>query len=212
MSNGGKVCEILLELLLPHSVKEVIMKKLSKKWYLGSIIGAYVAGMAFLITGVIMIFMGGTIKGADFEVTDKVLVGRGALLFVPGMAFFIISAIFGYVLLYKAWQAIQDGQPRTTPGKAVGFLFIPLYNLYWIFVAYWGWAKDCNAYISSKGLSLTPLPEKLYLAFPIIMLCSGIPYLGSVTALATIVVFIIISIQMIDSVNGIYDARMITTT
>jgi hypothetical protein len=108
-------------------------------------------------------------------------------------------------------QAIQDGQPRTTPGKAVGFLFIPFFNLYWMFMAYWGWAKDCNAYISSKGLSVAPLPEKLYLAYPIIILSSGIPYVGSVTALASIVVFIIICVQMIDTVNAIYDARMITT-
>ena len=187
------------------------MKKLSKKLYLGLIIGAYAAGLACIITGVIMILKAGSDNGREFIVSDQALLVRGGLLFLLGMAFSIISTIIGYVLLYKAWQAIQDGKPRTTPGKAVGFLFIPFFNLYWMFIAYWGWAKDCNAYISSKGLSLTPLPEKLYLAYPIILLCGGIPYAGSVAALAVIVVFIIISNQMIDTVNGIYDVRMITS-
>jgi len=184
------------------------MKKLSKKLYLGLIIGAYAAGTACLITGAIMAFSAGTDNGKEFIVSDQALLLRGGLLFLLGMAFSIIPTIIGYVLLYKAWQAIQDGQPRTTPGKAVGFLFIPFYNFYWMFIAYWGWAKDCNTYIASKGFSVAPIPEKLYLAFPIIMLCSGVPYLGSVTACAAIVVFIIISIQMIDTINGIYDARM----
>ncbi len=200
------------------------MKKLSKKLYLGLIIGAYAAGLACIITGVIMILKAGSDNGREFIVSDQALLVRGGLLFLLGMAFSIISTIIGYVLLYKAWQAIQDGKPRTTPGKAVGFLFIPFFNLYWMFIAYWGWAKDCNAYISSKGLSLSPLPEKLYLAFPIILLCSGIPYVTAATALgsyqpyvvavptlAAIAVFIIISTQMIDRVNGIYDARVITT-
>ena len=188
------------------------MKKLSKKLYLGLIIGAYAAGMSCIITGMIMMFSAGKYNGKEFIVADQALLLRGGLIVLLGTAFFIISAIIGYVLLYKAWQAIQDGQARTTPGKAVGYLFIPFYNFYWIFIAFWGWAKDCNAYISSKGLSLTPLPEKLYLAFPIIMLCCGIPYLASVAGLAGVVVFIIITIQMIDTVNGIYDAGMITTT
>lgn len=187
------------------------MQKLSKKLYLGLIIGAYTAGTVCLITGAIMLTVLVVAKGGKFTIADVGLFVPGVVFLLLGMALTFVAAIVGYVILYKAWQAIQDGQPRTTPGKAVGFLFIPFFNLYWMFMAYWGWAKDCNAYISSKGLSVAPLPEKLYLAYPIIILSSGIPYVGSVTALASIVVFIIICIQMIDTVNAIYDARMITT-
>ncbi len=187
------------------------MQKLSKKLYLGLIIGAYTAGTVCLITGAIMLTVLVVAKGGKFTIADVGLFVPGVVFLLLGMALTFVAAIVGYVILYKAWQAIQDGQPRTTPGKAVGFLFIPFFNLYWMFMAYWGWAKDCNAYISSKSLSLAPLPEKLYLAYPIIILSSGIPYVGSVTALASIVVFIIICIQMIDTVNAIYDARMITT-
>jgi divalent metal cation (Fe/Co/Zn/Cd) transporter len=187
------------------------MKKLSKKLYLGLIIGAYSAGMVCIIVGVIMITVVAVVKGEKFTFADVGLLVPGIVFLLLGMALAFMAAIVGYVILYKAWQAIQDGQPRTTPGKAVGYLFIPFFNLYWMFVAYWGWAKDCNAYISSKGLSLAPIPEKLYLAYPIIILCSGIPYVGSVAGMAIIVIFIIMSIQMMDTVNGIYDARMNTT-
>ena len=32
-----------------------------------------------------------------------------------------------------------------TPGKAVGFLFIPVFGLYWMFVSIWGLGKVFNA-------------------------------------------------------------------
>ena len=44
---------------------------------------------------------------------------------------------------------IQAGGVRTTPGKAVGFLFIPFFNLYWVFTTYVGLAKDWNRVMAS---------------------------------------------------------------
>ena len=185
------------------------MKKISKKLYLGWIIGSYAAGLACFLTGGIMLVVAAMTKGEKFTAANIGLFIPGILVLLLGMALASIAAIIGYVILYKAWQAIQDGQPRTTPGKAVGYLFIPFFNIYWMFIAYWGWAKDCNAYISAKGLSLTPLSEKLYLTLPIIVLCGAVPYVGSVAGMATLVIFIIMCMQMIDTVNGIYDARTI---
>jgi hypothetical protein len=80
----------------------------------------------------------------------------------------LYGTVIALVLLYKAWKAIQDGQVRTTPGRAVGFLFIPFYNFYWIFQAYWGLAKDYNSYISRHDISAARLPHGLFLAFCII--------------------------------------------
>jgi hypothetical protein len=80
----------------------------------------------------------------------------------------IYATAIALVLLYKAWKAIQDGQARTTPGWAVGLLFVPFYNFYWIFQAYWGLAKDYNSYISRHDISTSRLPEGLFLAYSII--------------------------------------------
>jgi hypothetical protein len=60
---------------------------------------------------------------------------------------FIASKVLHYILVYKFWKNIQDGFASTTPGKAVGYLFIPFYNFYWFFRAYWGLAKDSNRFI-----------------------------------------------------------------
>jgi hypothetical protein len=58
----------------------------------------------------------------------------------------VTSGILQYVLLYKLWKVGQDGYASTTAGKAVGFMFIPLFNYYWAFRAYWGLSKDLNKY------------------------------------------------------------------
>jgi hypothetical protein len=60
----------------------------------------------------------------------------------------IAAAVLQYILLYRFWKNIQDDFASTTPGKAIGFLFIPFFNYYWYFRAFWGLAKDSNRYIA----------------------------------------------------------------
>jgi len=67
-----------------------------------------------------------------------------------GIGAIIFSSIYFLVSLYRCWTVIQGEIARTTPGKAVGFLFIPLFNVYWVFVAIRGLAKDANAFCSRK--------------------------------------------------------------
>ena len=66
-------------------------------------------------------------------------------LVIIGLFSIIAALVFFYLMLYRFWDLIQDGEARTTPGKGVGFCFIPFYNLYWNFIAVWGLAKDMNA-------------------------------------------------------------------
>ena len=84
----------------------------------------------------------------------------------------LYSAAVAMVLWYKAWRALQDGHARTTPGKAVGLLFVPLYNFYWVFEAYWGFARDCNALFRRRRIRAKPLPEWLFLASCILTVAS----------------------------------------
>ena len=71
-----------------------------------------------------------------------------AILIASGFCF-ILGGIYSYVILFRAWHVIQAGRARTTPAKAVGFLFVPIFNFYWIFVAYHGWANDWTRIRSS---------------------------------------------------------------
>jgi len=59
----------------------------------------------------------------------------------------VATAVLQFVLLFHLWQVVQDGFARTSPAKAIGFLFIPVFNIYWNFQAYFGLAKDLNRYM-----------------------------------------------------------------
>lgn len=185
------------------------MQKVSKGLYLGCIIGGQVLGMILMGIGLVVIIV--ALAMADpshFEWSNVnwALAGTGGVFFCLALLVTFAAAVFGYILLYKAWKAIQDGRPRTTPGKAVGYLFIPFFNIYWMFIAYWGWAKDFNSYIAARGLGLPKVSEKLFLSLPILVLCSAVPYLGSLAGIAMIVIYIMMCNAMIDAVNGLCDA------
>lgn len=70
--------------------------------------------------------------------------GIGSLLGFAAWGISVFAAIYGYIILYRAWHILQPGGARTTPGAAVGFMFIPLFNLYWVFNVYVGWSTDWN--------------------------------------------------------------------
>jgi hypothetical protein len=121
-----------------------------------------------------------------------------------GYVCFLAAGITYLVLLYKAWSAINDGQARTTPGAAVGFLFIPLFNLYWMFQAVWGWAQDYNKYIARHNVAGAPhMNEQLFLFQPITQLASVVPLVNFLAAPANLVLLFMNASKMIDGVNAI---------
>jgi hypothetical protein len=78
--------------------------------------------------------------------------------------FVLPTAPFFYVWLYKMWAAIQDGHARTTPGKAVLLMFVPFFNLYWIFQVLPGYATDYNAFIERHRIQAPKLSQGIILA------------------------------------------------
>jgi eukaryotic-like serine/threonine-protein kinase len=71
-------------------------------------------------------------------------------------------------LWYKAWSAIQDPYTRITPGKAVGYLFIPVYGLYWAGRTLAAYAREHNAFVARYHLPVRPQRAWLYLVFLVI--------------------------------------------
>lgn len=69
------------------------------------------------------------------------------------------------LLVYRAWESIQDGHARMTPSSSVMRLLIPVYNVYWIFQVWWGFAKDYNEYLDRHDLSVSKISEGIFLAF-----------------------------------------------
>ena len=117
--------------------------------------------------GIYMFFVGGglllgillTVWGATDSKVDELLY----FSWLP-MIFGIVAL---YVMIFKMWSAIQDGHARMTPGKAVGFMLIPLFNLYWFFQVFYGWAKDFNSYVSRHALHVPKVSENKFLIYVI---------------------------------------------
>ena len=57
-----------------------------------------------------------------------------------------LPVVVYFIQIFKFWQLVPTSEAETTPGKAVGFLFIPFYNLYWIHVAFYKLGKHYDAF------------------------------------------------------------------
>lgn len=172
------------------------VQPLSKAFYLGSIFGGFGVSLLMIFIAVLALATG------DDDVAP-VGVGIACCGYLPGIYGMVILAI----LIYKIWAPLQDGPARTTPGKAVGFLFIPFFNLYWVFQAYWGWAVDYNKYIVQKQIPGPRMPEGLAMAICILTVCSIIPYLGILISLVSMVLMAIFLNSAINGANAIISAR-----
>ena len=85
--------------------------------------------------------------------TPLFLIPFNVIGYVVGCVLVVIaSVIFQYLLLYQGWKSIPSDIARTTPGKAIGFLFIPIFNFYWMFIAYNGLGKDMNKTMQQRGI------------------------------------------------------------
>ena len=99
------------------------------------------------------------------------------------------AQVLGLIYLHRAWSLIQPGNVQISPGKAIGFLFIPGFNIYWLFVAIGGLPKEWNRVMASHpNLSQAPrLSSGIAIAaclVPVIgiplmaSICKGINWLG----------------------------------
>ena len=149
----------------------------------------------------------------SFETNELLIIGSAFLL---ATALVIYAAVMVSVLLYKAWKAIQDGHARTTPGKAIGFLFIPLFSFYWAFQVFWGLARDYNRFVERHGLNAAKLPAGVFLAHVIVACVISIlplaPIPASLPVLAAVlssimplelVLFLIVVSTTCDAINAI---------
>ena len=137
-------------------------------------LGLFVGGITLILIAILLFVKAGAAIAneaqAGGEVSTALLGGMGiaTLLIVVGALLNTISVIPMYMYLYRAWLCLQPGGfARTTPGVAIGYLFIPFFNLYWIFQAFLGLAKDWNKTVNTySDLKTAPrMPEGIFLTF-----------------------------------------------
>jgi hypothetical protein len=96
------------------------------------------------------------------------------VMMLLGVIILIVSVVIYLRIIYRMWTAVQDGHASTTPGKAVGLLFVPFFNLYWIFKVNLGFAQDYNALVDRHGLTIPKLPVGLFLTLCIAAVLDGL--------------------------------------
>ena len=131
------------------------MKMMSKKMYLGfyaaSLLLFLLSSIPILVLLIVDVFMqvheynGYRLENYIAPLTLLVIFGYGQFL--------IVQTVYVFLILSRMWGAIQDGQTPITVGKAIGYLFIPFFNIYWIFKAWGGFPTEYNNYIDRYGLS-----------------------------------------------------------
>lgn len=131
------------------------LRPVSKPFYLGSI----AVGMA---CGVALPFCGAGDPVGLLASPARLLQAA------PLLVILAYGQIVALVLLYRMWAAIQPAS--TTPGRAVGFLFVPLLNMYWAFRAFRGWAAEFGRLAQARGLSAPKPPDSAGLAISVIVL------------------------------------------
>ncbi|HZR29237.1 MAG TPA: hypothetical protein VFA71_10665 [Terriglobales bacterium] len=172
-------------------------KKMSKGFY----IGGYIIGLVISIIFTIVIVVADIWFVAQHPDDPPLLllVGLAALCIIP-LAF---SLTIFFMFIYRMWAAIQDSYVRMTPGKAVGFLLIPVFNFYWLFHVFHGFAYDYNEYVKRRKLNLPQLDEQLFRYYPIAVLCLLVPFVGTLAWPVGLVLLVIIMSKTCDAINAL---------
>ena len=93
--------------------------------------------------------------------------------FAAADVFLICSAAIEMLLFYKMWTAIQDDKASISPAKAVRFLFIPVFNIYWALLMVTGFAEDYNAFIQRRAIKTKDLSLSLFLIYAFAFILSA---------------------------------------
>lgn len=118
--------------------------------------GLYIAfsaiSVALGIIGMIVIAVGAADTRSygyyGYSVPNNDVMGAGMIIYLLSFIPWVVAVVLALVFLTKAWRLVQ-GLPgvKATPAEAVGFLFTPIFNIfYWMFVAWPGWVGDYNRF------------------------------------------------------------------
>jgi serine/threonine protein kinase len=151
-------------------------------------------------------FLISIVVGLGIVIITNVRSSDGEYKYPQALAF-IYVAIVMMVLLYRLWKAIQDGYARASPAQSIGFLFIPAFNVYWLFQAFWGFSRDFNRFVDRHALAISKLPEGLFLAanvtYTILVFTYWLPGLYQAVGLMNLVLLCLAVSKACDSVNAL---------
>lgn len=140
----------------------------------------------------------------SFADEDGETTGVLAVLFLVPL---ILNLIFSAKLHYRCWKAIPEEFARMTPGKAVGYLFIPFFNLYWLFPSVGGLGGDCAFLAKNRNIRGFDQLKSFGLVLAILMCCGwvfgAVPVLGLLISIGEFVIWLMFYNDVVKLLNGI---------
>ncbi len=143
--------------------------------------------LVFIVLGVSILVVGAFI--------DLGRTGNGVLK-LTAFCSMLLGNIFSLKLLYRAWKFVLNQAKYyqldlnvKSAGQAIGFLFIPFFNLYWVFVVYPRLATSLNAIGEERG-SYYRIDVIIPYLIGVFTILSLVPLLGLLIGLLNWVVFI----------------------
>jgi len=167
-------------------------------------IGNYKIYFSLLYGGLFLVILGAIIASGDENVA-RTFFGLGGLSVIAAQVFFM-------VLFYQTWRFVINESHRDdltpsieTPGKALGYCFIPFYNFYWLFIAFGKLPKDINKLAEKRSVE-SRVSDGLGIVIPVLLLAGFIPFVGYFTGAANLLIlypiFISSSIRLCRELGG----------
>jgi len=145
--------------------------RISVEWYIIIYVGTFLLAIASLsvqfITSYFLSPLTASIGGRDYAhfVPGVLLI----LLFV----FIVMGIVLHFHTLIKLWSAINDGEASTTPGKAIGFLFVPIINIIWIGLVWINFPDAYDKFVKRHGLDLPVFRSSAFNLYGILLIMPG---------------------------------------
>jgi hypothetical protein len=115
-------------------------------------VGGHAAYWVFTFGGLLL-----TVVLGDAKVARGEGAAMASRLPLAGVPFLPVALIGAAVWLHRAWESVPAAMRYTnqgrwiTPGKAIGYLFVPFYNLYWMFVVTQGLCDAVDRTLLERG-------------------------------------------------------------
>lgn len=203
MSNGKKTeaCTFGIAAYTEEVINNVnTMKQLTYKPYMATLYGA----IGFIVVAALVGMVIERAFGIDTAIEDSIY---GVIVIFVFAVLFIASYVLLYIQQYRLWKFVIERSKKYadlhptigTPGKAVGFQFIPFFNFYWIFKSWGQLPFNVNELAKKEGKEVR-LSQGLGITIPILILVSIIPVINILTTLVNI--FILIPVFILSAIKA----------
>lgn len=179
------------------------MQKMSVKMY----VGIYVASLSLLIIPPIFMFAVYFILEEVFhkKQPDSVAALVVGLSILCALQFVIVQIVYYFLLLVKMWKPLQDGITSISVGKAIFFSLIPVFRLYWLFVAWGQYPQEFNNFAQRSNFNIPQVSSKAFIIFPFSIILSYF-FVFPLAAIPFAMIYLIIAVCKAN--NSLIDAMI----